>query len=268
MRHLLLACTTLATCTFFWQRCLCVPSIEIQALKDFYISTNGINWYNNTNWGVIADYNVESNPNNTSMICVGKNLPFGIECDSLEQHVISISFENNGLNGTLPSSLSNLHFLKTLMFYYELGLYGSIPDSLYNLTQLETFELAVVSINGTISNLISNWINMKTLKTLVLADTLLTGIVPSSIWYIDSLITLDLEINLNNLTVIMSDEMCNLKNIQFISLSDTNVQGIFPGDCICSNWIHLEDIYLGYWYYMDVIYDIYGNIPGIDICFY
>ena len=257
-----------ALVTLLTQTSLSAPIIEIQALKDLYVATDGANWRNNTNWDLILySYNLQliSNLSNYTNICFPHNVPFGIECDSSKQHITSISFNNNSLNGTLPSTLSNLYYLKEFIFVFEDGLYGTIPESLYNLTQLETFEFVFVNINGTISNSISNWINIKTLKKLFLVGTKLTGTVPSSIWYIDSLIELDLEINFYNLTIFMSDEMCNLNNLEILSLSDSpGVQGSFPGDCICSNWTHLTNIFLGYWYYeQNVIFDIYGEIPGI-----
>jgi hypothetical protein len=67
-----------------------VPAKELQALMDLYNAMGGSKWKNRKNWG-------------------GRGSPctwFGVRCSS--NHVVRVVLPNNGLVGTIPSSIGNL----------------------------------------------------------------------------------------------------------------------------------------------------------------
>ena len=70
------------------------PQEQIDALEEFYTSTNGDNWINNSGWGV-------GDPCSPTRW-------FGIRCEGI--NVVAIEFPSvtggNRVSGTLPDSLS------------------------------------------------------------------------------------------------------------------------------------------------------------------
>jgi hypothetical protein len=66
---------------------------QTAALIDLYTATNGDSWSVNTNW-------LNGDPCNFSW--------YGVTCDSTFSNVTILSLDRNGLNGTIPSSLSAL----------------------------------------------------------------------------------------------------------------------------------------------------------------
>jgi hypothetical protein len=79
------------------------------ALVDFYNSTNGNNWDNSTNW-------LSTKPINTW---------YGVTTSG--NRIISISLNNNNLNGIIPQSISNLTELYKLQLSHN-QLFGIIPN--------------------------------------------------------------------------------------------------------------------------------------------
>ncbi len=87
-------------------------------LVDFYYSTGGESWTNNTNW------------------LTGSSLDgwYGISLDTVSGRVSGIELENNNLSGELPDELILLDSLKRFNVSYN-ELNGNIPE-LHNLIHL------------------------------------------------------------------------------------------------------------------------------------
>ena len=238
-----------------------VPQTEKEALIDFYISTNGQDWTDDSNWEILFDtYNNNSiNTTNTdSQLCNA----YGLQCDDELNHIIKLEFINNNLNGTIPDSIEYLSHLKTFVFEEEFRLFGTIPETIYNITSMEAFVLIDVSINGKISSNIIKW--QDSLLELSLIATQLNDSLISShqLWQLNNLIIFDLQINFN-LTVEISNNLCNFQNIEYIYLNDIpGIYGIFPDSCICQSWTHLRALFIGYWAYYDNIINVTGTIDS------
>ena len=89
------------------------------ALVDFYNSTNGNNWDNSTNW-------LSTKPINTW---------YGVTTSG--NRIVSISLNNNNLNGIIPQSISNLTELYNINISHN-NLFGNIPNNIINLYRFYT----------------------------------------------------------------------------------------------------------------------------------
>lgn len=94
--YLLLLCIFLCTHHLSLSQSIISPA-QREALEAFYVSTDGDNWVNNTNW-------LSDEPEDTW---------FGVSTDGFS-NVSAIQLPDNGLNGFLPPELSNLTRLNTL----------------------------------------------------------------------------------------------------------------------------------------------------------
>ncbi|HFU77444.1 MAG TPA: hypothetical protein ENK68_02965, partial [Epsilonproteobacteria bacterium] len=115
-----------------------IPKEEADALLALYVSTDGENWKDNSNWNTLSSvadwYGVETA---SEQVRTGK-------------YVYFIDLEQNGLSGTLPSQLGNLTNLAAL-FLSGNQLMGNIPSSFGNLINLEDLDLHFnLKLSGTI----------------------------------------------------------------------------------------------------------------------
>ncbi len=111
-----------------------VPLPQKQALQEFYSSTSGANWTDNTRW-------LSGDP------CVNKWK--GITCNETGTSVTQILFVNNNLAGTIPSELQYLPDLNLLALANN-NLTGVIPPELGNLSKLGGLLIFEEDISGTI----------------------------------------------------------------------------------------------------------------------
>ena len=110
-----------------------IPWNEYWALIDLYESTNGDEWYNNTNWFFVTEYiyNNFSSFNNSQLkseIC-SNFTPYGISCG--ENHITGILFDDNNLVGSLPASIANLSYLSVLALSNNTYLSGVLNSDIY-----------------------------------------------------------------------------------------------------------------------------------------
>jgi len=111
---------------------------EREALIDIYNSTNGDDWSINTNW--LGEIGSE---------CTW----FGVICDE-SKHVESLHLFSNNLNGSIPSSLINLTYLKSLLLHNN-NITGSIPNELLKITTLESITFNNNKLDNTIISLVN-----------------------------------------------------------------------------------------------------------------
>src|SRR5436189_3685438 len=118
---------------------LCVQStadaqVNVQdslALVDFYNSTDGLNWKNNSNW-----LNAEPLANWHGVLIK-------------DNRIVQIELDYNNLKGIMPCSLGNLSNLTDLTLYGN-KLRDSIPSCLGNLVHLNTIDLSHNHLTGKI----------------------------------------------------------------------------------------------------------------------
>src|SRR6266540_3751948 len=128
------------------------------ALVDFYNSTDGPHWKNNSNW-------LTSSPVSSWYGIYVKN-----------KRVFDIILNDNRLKGTIPASIGNLNHL--VQFYiYNNQIIGNIPSSIGN-TNLFTFIASNNRLCGSIPASIGKLVD---LTDLVLDNNQLSGSLPSSL---------------------------------------------------------------------------------------
>ena len=125
-------------CSLLIRLSVSIPWNEYWALIDLYESTNGDEWYNNTNWFFVTEsqqYTYDnltfSNYNNSQLkneIC-SNFTPYGISCAG--NHITGISFPGNNLVGRLPPSIANLSYLSSLVLYNNTYLSGVLNSDIY-----------------------------------------------------------------------------------------------------------------------------------------
>lgn len=130
---------------------------EKQALVDFYLATNGENWVNT--WDInepVSNW-------------------YGVTIENNQVTGISLLFNN--MDGTIPSSIGDLEYLKSLELSFN-KLAGTIPSSIGKLSKLELLALNGNNINGSIPSSIGD---LSTLKELHLSSNELSGVIPTPI---------------------------------------------------------------------------------------
>ena len=148
-----------------------VPPHEVEALCDFYNSTNGKDW----NWdGPDGHWNCThagANPYTEQW----QGLYYDRYGNNIE-HVTYISLDMFNLRGTIPPSLGNLTYL--IDFDVETNyLTGTIPSTFGNLSYLEYIEVGENQLSGVIPD---SFGNLTSLLGLLLYDNAITGTLPAS----------------------------------------------------------------------------------------
>ncbi len=174
---------------------------DCEALKSFYLATNGDHWENNKNW--ISNQPV-------------KNW-YGIQVKN--NRVTEIRLPFNQLRGSIPAEIGNLVKLESLLLRgNELA---SIPPEIRNLTELESLDLnsnKLTSIPSEIKYLID-------LKLLDLGSNMLTG----SLWdQIGNLTKLKALVLQGNQLDSLSPKIGNLTELVWLILNNNQFEGPIP----------------------------------------
>ena len=110
---------------------------------------------------------------------------------------------NNGLSGSIPSSIGNLTNLSTLILGGN-QLSGEIPSEIINLINLTILNLQTNQLTGSIPSEIGSLTNLETLSLL---GNQITGEIPSGIGDLTNLIELGL--SSNQLSGVIPGDICN-----------------------------------------------------------
>ena len=220
--------------------------ISREVLLDFYKSTNGDGWKNNTNW------------------CSDKPLSewYGISTDQ-NGEVITINLDRNNLIGQLPSNIGDLRRLRYLRLN-DNYLYGELPESFYNLTELEYFSVSNFNfgseggtiiidpnnpeaptlgrnqLSGSISEKIGN---LKNLYEFSVLQNMLEGELPKAIWTLPKLKALLLTHN-KDLHGEIPEDIGNLQNLVQLWLDGNNFSGELPK--AITTLANLEELNISY----------------------
>ncbi|MBI5953196.1 MAG: leucine-rich repeat domain-containing protein [Chloroflexi bacterium] len=181
-----------------------IPQMECEALTALYDSTNGVTWWNKTNW-------------------LQTNTPcdwHGVTCDG--GYVTSIVLEENGLNGPIPPELGNLGSLASLNLWNN-QISGAIPIQLSNLENLTLLHLGDNDVNGFIPQELGN---LASLIKLDLSGNRLSGSIPPELGNLTSLEWLDL--GSNQLSGIVPIQLGDLTNLTDLSLTNNQISGSIP----------------------------------------
>lgn len=201
-----------------------VPLSEYNALVDFYNSTQGNNWTNNTNWLDTIDHEV--------------NDWYGITVEN--GHVTEIYFgpyEKYNLNGSIPNSIKDLPKLESFVIVTD-DLNGELPEGLYELKNLKTLYLSECRLSGQLSPSIGNLTN---LEKLGLEANNFNGSIPYEIGYLSHLKFLSLYEN--GFTGKIPSSIGNLTNLEYLGLSQNNLNGTIPasiGNLTNLGWLLLN----------------------------
>ncbi len=197
-----------------------VSSVEKQALMDFYNSTNGASWTNNTNWLTDAP------------VCEW----FGVTVENGK--VTKLSLISNNLEGTIPESLGDL----TSLNYVALAinkLTGNLPASIGDLINLETFSVERNAMSGPIPSSIGN---MAALKILILGTNQFNGAIPTEIGDLTNLTTLNL-FN-NKLSEMIPSEIGNLSKLVKLNLFGNTLTGEIPSSLGDLSQLEILNLYI------------------------
>ena len=243
-------------------------NLEWEVLQDYFISTNGNNWFNNSYWDLLFDTNTTRNYSSPcNMICEYDIDLYGLECDCNSYHVIRLYSYYNNLDGTLPNTIGNLKRLKIFLIQYESSLIGTVPQSIYHITTMKEFVLFQTNLTGNLSSN-NNFEYWKT--SLVIYKILYNPNIYDhfyfnhSFWQLYNLQILKIENNDHLWIELSNNNLCNFANIKTISLTDSiHAYGTIPDECICTKWTHLEELALGFWAgveYQSLTFNISGTI--------
>jgi peptide/nickel transport system substrate-binding protein len=183
-----------------------IPLEECQALVDFYTSTNGASWTNNSGW-------------------LSSNTPcswYGLGCSA--GHIVSMVIGDNNLVGPIPNSIANLTQLGEIRLSNN-GLTGDIPVVFENLTNLWWLELRNNQLTGEIP---SGYGNLSNLYSLSINGNQISGSIPSSLGNYPHMMWLNLDSN--NLSGSIPPELGNLDTTEWMTLNDNSLSGTIPSN--------------------------------------
>ncbi|MEK6223073.1 MAG: hypothetical protein N2D54_12585, partial [Chloroflexota bacterium] len=188
-----------------WQNCgTIIPDMteaDCEFLVDLFNSTDGAgSWSNKLDW---LDNNVPCNW-------------YGISCSGGRLKTILLG--GNNLNGSLPSSLSNLTAILDMDFTNN-DLSGTIPKALGSLTTMEELSLSQNLFTGTIPHELGNLTN---LQRLALSDNMLEGVIPASFGNLSNIKYIYLDSN--NLSGNVPPELGSLDLINFLIGNNNNLE--------------------------------------------
>jgi len=222
---------------------------ETRILMDLYARTNGPLWEASTRWG------------SNSTVCDWH----GISCAGGSVTGIVLTF--NGLDGSLPATLSQLTHLRTLDLHGNPMLGGELPESLGDLNKLEMMDLSFCRVTGCIP---PSFGKLASLLDLKLNNNELEYAIPDEITSLVSLQTLWL--HANRLTHVPSIYL--LVNLESLRLSNNEfaedlpvLGGIYTGPYTpyIGGLTKCKEIHLGYNRFTGVLGFELGQLQSLEV---
>lgn len=202
---------------------------DFKALKAFYESTNGDDWFNNAGWEVLR--NNDEKPAN----CDLRNLE-GITMWA--GRVIRIQFGKNNITGKLPRSIYFLDKLEILSIEGN-PLSGVIPSTIGYCKNLKSIDLKDNNLENRIPSSIGF---LENLTHLCLGNNQLAGVIPASIGNCTELMRL--EIPGNQISGEIPKEIGKLNKMVTFDACWNNLSGCIPaelGACESLRYCRLND---------------------------
>ena len=185
----------------------CETFSERLILKELFLSTGGATWKQNGNW------------TSDSEICDW----FGITCSSSsvdnDSEVIGIDLSRNNLNGEVPTGIFLLPHLKHLNLRDN-----KIDVSFENVPFPKS--LTEIALSKTELSSVKGIRNARSLKSLHLINTNLSGTFPVDLYSLTEL--KELHVSYNALTGTLSTDIGNLEQLEIFTLLDNKMHGYLP----------------------------------------
>lgn len=134
-----------------------------------------------------------------------------------------LAIDGNLLEGAIPDSIGNLSKALTKFYMGGNDINGSIPSSISELRALELLDLGDGSISGEIPSEIGM---LKELRVLRLANNTISGTIPPSLGNLKELTKIDL--SKNKLVGKIPTSFGNFQSLIFMDLSENNLNGTIP----------------------------------------
>jgi len=209
---------------------LVADATEIQALRAFYASTNGSQWFTHTNWP-------ETNAAWDNATIADASTWYGVSVSGGD--VVGLSLFGNGLTGSLPPEIGDLAALQALSFGRShfstaaASLSGSLPKEMGKLHQLQTLDITYSEIGGLLPAELGN---MTALRSLNLVNNNFSGRIPKELGQLQNLTYLNLENyyrptfagHRNAFTEGIPPELGQLTNLTFLALDMNPLGGSIP----------------------------------------
>ncbi|XP_024536044.1 receptor-like protein kinase HSL1 [Selaginella moellendorffii] len=170
------------------------------------------------------------------------------------EEILDLSW--NGLSGSLPASLFNLHKLK-LLELYDNQLEGEIPANIFNLTSITDIDISNNRLTGSIPSGITQ---LKSLRLLHLWQNELTGFIPEGIQDLEDFF--ELRLFKNNLTGRIPQKLGSNGKLEVFDVSNNMLEGPIPPELCKSK--RLVELILFNNGITGGIPDSYGSCPSVE----
>ena len=224
---------------------------DIDALREFYQSTGGKNWFSETPGH--AKYDPNKTWSDENPVCNW----YGIQVDENTQRVKYLYLSKNNLIGQLPNSIKQLDALVSIDLKSN-DLSEEIPNTIGELYNLEYLMLGMNNLSGPIPTSLGNLSNLKWLS---LRSNELHGGIPEQLKNLSELQILWL--NFNNLSEEIPLWIGDLSKLEYLWLNYNNLTGPIPLGL--NKLIKLKELYLSDNLLTHSIQEDLGSLPEISI---